>query len=838
MLARTSRIARRIGLGFTLAILALPPALGEPAPNVERDALLGRLEALRFEASQYSLLRGADARRQIIVTGTSPSGETLDVTSRVELRADPPTAVEIDAGGLVVPRVDGSVKLTAVLERKDGSRVEAETALEIRGVGAEQPVNFPEQVVPIFTKHGCNGGGCHGKSGGQNGFRLSLLGFYPNEDYEFLVKESRGRRVFPAAPDQSLLLLKATGAVPHGGGARFDSESYEYRMLHRWMRQGLPYGSTEDPRVTKIEVHPSERTMLRDSDQQLAVFAHYSDGSIEDVTPMAQFESNNAEMAEVSPSGRVKTLDLPGNAAVMIRFQGHVGVFRASVPLGAEVGELPQPVNLVDEHIFAKLETLGIPPSGPSDDATFVRRATVDIAGRLPTAEEARAFAADQRPDRRARWIDHLLASNDYADHFAGKWAAILRNRKTNGKHTRATYAFHDWIRASLHQNLPYDEFVRAIVAASGDVSQHPPVTWYRAVSSREQQAEDAAQLFLGLRIQCARCHHHPFEKWSQGDYYGFLAFFSRVGKKQGENGIEAAQEPFIFHQRGRAGAKNPRSGAMMKPTGLGGDPLDLSPDHDPRLALADWMAQPDNPFFAKALVNRYWKHFFGRGLVEPEDDLRATNPATHPKLLSALASSFIASGYDLKELVRTITRSRAYQLSALPNEHNGTDKQNFSRYYPKRLTAETLYDSLYQVAGVTPTFGGLPKGTRAIQLPDSGIENYFLKVFGKPKGESSCECERSQDASLAQSLHLLNSKEVHGLLTAKDGRIAKLAAEKERSDAERIRELYHWVYARPPVDEELEIAVGHITASENKTAAYEDILWALINTKEFLFNH
>ncbi len=462
----------------------------------------------------------------------------------------------------------------------------------------------------------------------------------------------------------------------------------------------------------------------------------------------------------------------------------------------------------------------------------------MDISGQLPTADEARAFAASKDPAKRDELIERLLESTAYSDYFANKWSSILRNRKSNNRHTRGTYAFHDWIRTSLHRNKPYDQFVREIVAASGDVEHHPPVAWYRAVSTKQQQVEDTAQLFLGLRIQCARCHHHPFEVWSQKDYYSFAAFFSRVGKKNGRNGLSSNDEPRIYHRRGSATDKNPRSQEVVRPTGLGSDPMSIPPENDPRQRLADWLAEPENPFFAPALVNRYWKHFFGRGVVEPEDDMRVTNPASHPALLKALGRHFIDSGFDLKELVRAIVRSSTYQLSSFPNEFNGQDQQNYSRYYPKRLTAEVLYDSLYQVTGNSPSFGGLPKGTRAVQLPDAGIDNYFLRVFGKPKGESSCECERSQDASLAQSLHLLNSKEIHQMLTANAGRAAQLAKKHDKASRENIEEFYYWVYARPPEAEEMKIALAHLESTENKRQGYEDILWALVNTKEFLFNH
>lgn len=778
------------------------------------------------------VLRGRDARQQLVVTAHTRSGREVDVTGEVAFDTSPEGVVAVDATGLVAPMADGQVTVTAT----SGEGLKAEVALQVTHMSNDPAVNFPNQVVPVFTKLSCNSGGCHGKSGGQNGFMLSLLGFEPGEDYEHLVKEGRGRRLFPAAPDQSLLLLKATNSVPHGGGGRLEAGAPEYRLLRRWVAQGMPYGSPDDPSVARIDVFPSERTMSRAARQQLVVTAHYTDGTMEDVTQLAMFEPNSPEMADVSEAGLVRTLDLAGDVAVMIRYQGHVAVFRASIPLGVEVKALPPVRNFVDELVFKKLQTLGVPPSGVCDDATFIRRVTIDVAGRLPTSEEAEAFLGDSDPDKRDKLVDRLLDSGDYADFFANKWSAILRNRRARPTYVRGTYGLHDWIRHSLYENKPYDQFVRELLAASGEIGEHPPVAWYREVNQVDQQVEDTAQLFLGLRIQCARCHHHPFEKWSQRDYYGFAAFFSQVGKKPG---LEP-DEDRIYHKRGLATATNPKTGEKLRPTGLDAAPLDVPADRDPRQALVDWMAAEDNRFFAPALVNRYWKHLFNRGIVDPEDDLRVTNPASNPELLDALARHFIASGFDLKDLVRTICRSSVYQLSSDPNEHNLNDKQNFSRYYPKRLGAEVLLDALDTVTGSPSSFSGLPAGTRAVQIKDTGVNSYFLTVFGRPEAASACECERSAEASLAQSLHLLNSTEVQGKLSGGNGRAAQLSRDSRAGVADKIRSVYLTVFSRLPADDELKVAVAHVEKADEKQKqqAYEDILWALVNTKEFLFNH
>jgi len=826
-----------------IACLAAPPAASANAPasaqpsvptaKNENHGPLAQLTVVAAgDGTKAAPLRGQDAQAQLVVTGVFADGVERDLTRTVKYTSAPAGIVGVDATGLVVALGDGTATITAT----DASGKTAAIPMTVEHYKNSPPVNFPNQITPLFTKFGCNGGGCHGKAGGQNGFKLSLLGFEPTEDFEHLVKEGRGRRLSPASPDTSLLLTKAVNAVPHGGGARMEADSLEFRLLRRWIVQGMPYGKETDPVVTKIEVFPTRRTMAPNGEQQLIVTAHYSDGSTADVTRMAQFDSNSTEMAEVARTGLVKTTDLAGDAAIMTRFQGLVSVYRATVPMGAKVDTLPPTKNFIDDLVFAKLKRLGMPPSAVSDDSSFIRRVTLDVAGRLPTAAETAEFLADKDATKRDRLVDRLVDGSDYADYFANKWSAVLRNRRKGPTYMKGTYGFHAWIRESIYADKPYDEFVREILGASGEMSENPPVAWYREVKAIDQQVEDAAQLFLGLRIQCARCHHHPFEAWSQRDYYGFSAFFAQVGRKPGVD----ADEERVFHKRGQAKATNPKTSEVLKPTGLGGPALEIAAEKDPRQALADWMADSRNPFFAPALVNRYWKHFFNRGIVDPEDDMRLTNPATNPELLDALAKSFIQSKYSLKELVRTICKSQTYQLSSEPNEFNVKDKQNFSRYYPKRLNAEVLLDALDSVAESTTQFAGLPSGTRAVQIPDNGVNSYFLTVFGKPEGASACECERSTDASLAQSLHLLNSQEVQGKLSGNASRAANLVNNKEQPVKEKIRTLYMVAFSRAPTADETATAEAYIAKADaaNQRQAYEDILWALLNTKEFLFNH
>jgi hypothetical protein len=786
-------------------------------------------------------LSGPDAWHQLIVTGRFATGPMRDLTRQVRFEATPADVVRVDATGLVTPLRDGQATVKAI----GPAGVSAAVAVRVVDLARPAPISFPDQIIPLFTRLGCNTGGCHGKSGGQNGFALSLFGFEAADDYEYLVKEARGRRLFPAAPQSSLLLRKATGSVAHGGGRRLDIDSGGYRLLHRWIAQGAPYARPNDPAVTRIEVVPAQRVLERGGQQQLGVLAHRADGSVRDVTRLAQFEANDTAMATATPDGLVTAKQRAGSVAVMARYQTHVAVFSALVPLGEKVADLPAPKNFIDEHVFRRWQALGLPPSPLADDATFLRRVTIDIAGRLPTLDETTAFLASKDDDRHAQLVDRLLASEDFAYYAANKWGAVLRNRRKSDKDDpKLTQNFHRWIKDSFHENRPLDQFARDILTASGVQGEKPMIVWYREASQINDRVEDVAQLFLGQRIACARCHHHPFEKWSQQDYYGMTAFFTRVEFKEPpppkkEKGMKEAPPPppmTVLHKPGVAEALNPRTGKMVRPTGLGGAELQLDPGQDPRELLVDWMVSRDNPYFARTLANRYWKHFLGRGLVEPEDDLRVTNPPTNPELLDALAKYFADNRYDLKKLIRAICTSHTYRLSAEPNQHNADDRQNYSRFQPRRLIAEVLSDAIDDVTQVPATFKGMPAGTRAVRLPDNQIESYFLDVATRPQASSACECERSSDATLALSLHLVNSKELLGRIAK--GRAAKLAKDK-RPHEERIRELYLVALSREPSAAEMKALVAYVTrAGANVQTSYEDVVWTVINTKEFMFNH
>jgi hypothetical protein len=722
----------------------------------------------------------------------------------------------------------------SVLRGAVGMAVCVAVAAVGRGEEPPSPVSFVNDVMPLLTKAGCNQGVCHAKAiSGQNGFRLSLLGFEPAEDHEHLVHESRGRRVNVAAPDESLLLAKASGRLPHGGGLRIAADSADYALLRRWIAAGAPLKIPGEPAIAALELEPATRVAAAGDTFALRVAARYADGSVRDVTSTALYEPSDRGRLEVDERGLVRVLPVAGRAAVMVRYQGLVAAATVRIPNGPEV-VVPAPLTIVDDHVFANLARLGIPPSPECDDATFLRRVSLDITGSLPTAERVRAFLADTTPDKRGRVVDELLASTGYADHFANKWTALLKNRRDDATDIVPNFAFHAWVRDGLLANKPYDRFVRELLGATGDVVGNPPVSWYKRVTDPKTQVEDISQLFLGVRLQCAQCHNHPFDRWSQDDYYGMVAFFSRVGRSF--SGVRG--QDLIFHQRGAAGFANPRSGDLVQPAALGAHVGEIPVDDDPRLRLADWMAASDNPYFATALVNRYWKHFFGQGLVEPEDDIRDTNPASNPELLAALRDHFVASGFDLKELVRLLVSSRAYQAAG-PIEANAFDRQNVSHALPRRLSAEVLLDALDRVCETTTSFASLPAGTPAVALPDASYteSSPFLRVFGRPENTSACECERAQTASLAQSLHLMNASDIKQKLASPQGRAARYAAE-QRPRSEQIHELYLAALAREPALDELLVAENYLAGSTDARQAWEDLIWALVNTKEFLFNH
>jgi hypothetical protein len=835
-------------LGLLLAALVSLVGSGAFADPVAVPGVgSGGLRSLTLLPEKVTL-RGADQVQQLVVTGHFANGGVRDLTHEAVLRVADTSVVRIERGGLLVALKNGTTDVTAEVQDKT-----VKVAVTVEGVDKARPINFTNEIVPIFTKLGCNAGACHGKASGQNGFKLSLLGFEPMIDYQALTREARGRRVFPAAPEMSLLLLKPTGTLAHGGGKRLDASSRDGQLLLRWLRSGMPFGNSDDPRVTSIVVAPDHRLIAPNAQQQLTVTAHYSDGSRRDVTTQAEYSSNDTEVVDVSERGRVETLAVPGEGSIMVRYLGHVAVFRATIPQNAPLEKFTQhtPTNFIDRHVFAKLKLLGLPASELCSDSEFLRRASIDITGTLPTAAEAEKFLADRDPQKRDKLVDDLLNRPAYAGYFALKWGDILRNRKTGevglGGGSARTVAFHGWLRDHLAKNKPYDQLVRSVITAKGNVvgeTGQPAVGWYHVLRTPQKLVDDTAQAFLGTRIQCAQCHHHPYEKWSQDDYWGLAAFFARVQMTTLKTDVPKDGRGMMSLSINADGkVTSPQGKTHTRPRPLDGEELTIPSGADPREQLAEWMTRPDNPFLARALVNRYWAHFFGRGIVDPADDMRVTNPPSNPELLDSLAKDFVEHKFDLQHLVRTICTSKAYQLSRLPTELNKKDRQNFARFYPRRLGAEVLLDGIDQVTAVPSRFGGKDGPTRAIDLPDESLKNPLLDVFGKPSRGSACECERVSSATLSQSLYMITAKEVNDKLRTNSSRAAQMAAS-TKPRAERIKEMFLWVYARHPTAEETRAAEAFLAREEagdkkqGKQWPYEDLLWALLNTKEFLFNH
>lgn len=715
--------------------------------------------------------------------------------------------------------------------------------------GASSPigreVDFVGDILPILTRHDCNSGGCHAAGGGlgKNGFYLSLFGFEPEKDHGRIAAAARGRYLDFAAPDESLLLQKPSGTLPHGGGVRLRPDSSAYATVRKWIAAGAPLGDPARRALSKIEVEPAVRVVKPGEQVRVRVTAIGTDGTREDVTSLARFESNDDAIARVNKEdpGLVTVGKVPADVAIVVRYRDQCGFLSLTIPRpSATVGAFPPLVNYIDEHVFAKLRQMGLSPSAGADDSAFLRRLYVDVAGRVPTPEEAAAFLDDQAAGKRAALIDRLIQSGDYATNFADKWVVLLRaNRDQAGFAT--TVAMHQWLRQVFSENMPYDRFVRELITAT---DEHPASGWWLsqtnlankelvAAERVKDAAEDAAVLFLAQRISCAKCHQHPFDRWSQADYHGFAAFFTQVRvKPTGDSALKR-----LVHASGPARIPHPSTEELLGPRVLGGPAMDVPADEDPRNRLAAWLTSPDNPAFARAIVNRMWSHFFGRGIVDPEDDMRETNPPSNPALLDALAADFKAHGFDIAHLVRTICNSATYQRSATPEDGNRDDLRNFSRHHPRRLKAEVLFDAIDMLAGTRTRFQGVPAATRSMELPDNGSGTMFLSVFGRLRGDAACECGRnSASANLGQSLQLINGAEILTKLADKSGRASRLAADKTRSLDSRIDELFLAAYARRPTAAESAELRSYLEVRESSVAAFEDVIWVLVNTKEFLF--
>ncbi len=698
-------------------------------------------------------------------------------------------------------------------------------------------VTFETDIQPLLTRFSCNSGACHGKSRGQNGFALSLLGFDSDLDYDALVREGRGRRVFPGAPDASLLLLKATGRMPHGGGARFSVDSLHYQMLRTWIETGLRRTPPDAPQLVRVRVEPPRHSLSPEEKFQLRVMAHYSDGSDRDVTDASAFQSNDRTIVAVSPEGILQAGPVPGEAAVMARYMNHIAVFSATIPLSGDVpaevyAALPRH-NEIDDLVWQKLRLLGMLPSLPASDATFHRRSYLRVIGRLPVPAETRAFLADPAPDKRVRLIDHLLQRPEYADFWANKWADLLRpNPYRVGM--KAVMTLDSWLRDAFRRNKRYDQFVRELVTAQGSTWRNGATVIFRDRPDTVEIGSSVSQLFLGVRLECAKCHHHPFEVWSQDDFYGFAALFSRVGRHGGLSPPISGGEEIIYTTASGT-LRHGRTGVPVSPRTLHGQVLTTGEADDPRELLVDWMTAPENPWFAKVMANRVWAELMGQGLVDPVDDLRATNPASNEALLDFLAGHFRQHDYDIKQLIRTIMTSHVFELSTIPGERNVSDLRNFSRYYRQRLRAEVLLDSLNDVLGVTEEFAAMPPGSRATQLWTHRASSLFLDTFGRPDPNQDPPCERTSDSTTPQLLHMMNSPEFNRKLSLDSARPAQLAAS-ELTPEQIAEQIWLLVYCRFPTADELKDAVAVIPEGDGQRRAVEDLFWALMNTPEFLY--
>ena len=706
----------------------------------------------------------------------------------------------------------------------------------------EKPVSFIHDIMPRLMKAGCAGGNCHAKPEGQNNFKLSVFGYDPAHDYHEIVRDARGRRVFMAAPEESLLLRKATGQMPHEGGARIEKGGPAWNLLVTWIKQGAPFALEGEPALSRVTVQPQEGTYAKGAAQQLTVTASYSDGTTRDVTSLTDYLSQDKELAEVDDHGLVKTGAISGEGVIVARFMGHVDVARFTLPsdkkLPAEIYAKLPVNNEIDRLVHTRHQKLGLLPSGLCTDEEFLRRASLDLIGKLPSAELARRYLADTRPGKRARLVDELLEDPNYADHWAVKWGDLIRPNPSRVG-VKPVYLLDSWLRESFRQNKPYDRMIAELLTAQGSTHQHGPVAVFRDKRDPADMGAFVSQIFLGVRLDCAKCHHHPSEKWTQDDYYQLAAFFGRMKRRGQAISAPISGEVEYWWHGGTGSVSHPVTEAVMTPKPPDGPKMPYVEGQDPRARLADWMRASDNPFFAKALVNRIWSDFLGCGIVEPVDDFRVSNPPTNPALLDWLAADFVSSGYDLKHLMRTIAASRTYQFSVEPNEHNLADTRNFARAHKRRLSAEVLLDAVGDLTGIRDTFQGLPPNSRAVQTWNHKLSSEFLDAFGRPNASQECPCERERKSSVVQALHLMNSDTLQNKLASEKGRVTALVKDASLSEPKLVTEIYLAAYNRLPEAGEMQAALRFFsTPGATRQTAAEDLAWALINSAEFVFNH
>lgn len=807
---------------LTFATLMAVGTLVHAAPMID----VGVPTGITLEPGSF-VISSARARQQLLVTGKYSGDEVRDLTTVAQFVSSNP-AVAMTNGSVVIPVGNGDCLITATVAGQS-----ATVSCSVKNFDAAAPVSFKNETQMALTKSGCNMGACHGSPSGKGGFRLSLRAYDNELDIMTLRSEFFGRRTNIMEPSESLLLKKPLMDVAHGGGKRLKKGDVSHLVLEKWIAEGMQLDAATEPDLVKIETLPAKRVLRAPAaQQQLLVLGTFSDGSVRDLTQLADFSSSSESVGSVSVGGLV-TKNGRGETAVLARYLDKMSTcpitFLEDVPGFA--WNNPPENNFVDTLVYDKLKTLQILPSDLCSDDEFLRRATLDITGRLPTIEEAQAFLADTSAAKRQILVDRLLDSNDFASFWSLKWCDILRSNSKKLK-LSGVHKFRRWIFETIRDDQPMDQFARDLLTSSGSVFENPAANYWRASRDPQDATETTAQLFLGVRIQCAKCHNHPFERWTQDNYYGIAAAFTRVGRK---TSVDAEEEVIFTQSSGEV--TQPRTGKQMKVHLLLKGDVDVPADQDRREVFAQWLTEPDNPFFAKSLVNRMWGHLFGRGIVEPVDDFRDSNPPSNAQLLDELAKHFVSNGFRQKAVLRTIMNSRVYQLSSRTNDFNKNDELYNSHAATRLLAAEQLLDALCAVTAMPEQFPGMPLGTRATELADPPTDNYFLKVFGQPQREMACQCERSSESNLSQALQMINGPVVHNKLRDDKGRIAKLIAE-GKSDDEIITTLYLAALARPPVAEEMTASKQHIASQPDRRLALEDVGWAIVNSKEFLFQH
>lgn len=764
------------------------------------------------------------------VLGVTADGFTVDLREGAKVTSADPRIAVIDERGWVRPTGNGETRVTVVVA---GQTLTVPVKVQLPAV--EPPISFRNEVMAVLSKAGCNMGACHGYSLGKNGFKLSLRGSDPELDYPAIARDVFRRRINPFAPDSSLLVVKARGDVPHEGGTRFGRGSLSDQILVSWIRQSAPADMDVPTRIVGLRLLPEKLVLLPGQKHHLQLIAQYNDGSTRDVTRLGIFNVNNDRYGKVTEEGLVTASD-SGESAVVARFERTFAA--ASIVVHRpDPGFVAAPVptnNIIDRHVVEKLNRMKIGASPLTGDEEFLRRAFLDLIGVQPRPDEVRAFLADRDPTRREKTIEALFARPEFVDQWSLKWGDLLQNSRTNLSQP-AVYLFREFIRSAVASNMPYDEFARRILMARGGAVDDPASAYFGISKDTNDTVERSTQVFIGVRMLCARCHAHPMENWTQADYFGLASFFNQVSVRPDVRFANEPRSKFVQVNRAVGAATNPRTGKPQPAKFLGGAEPQLSPGVDRREAYARWLTSPENPFFARGTVNRVWSYFFHRGIVEPVDDVRSTNPPINPALLDALTRDFVASRFDVRHLMRLMVTSATYQRSSETTSSNRHDEQNFSHAIPRRVPAEALLDSLVQATGVAESFGGAPGNFRAAQLPDGNGDNPFLKLFGKPQRMDACECERDNSSNMLQALHFINGKSILGRVQNPSARPALLLQQK-LADKDVVTELYLWSVARHPRADELKVGVDFVKSyGDRKAEAAQDLMWALLNSRDFL---